>query len=149
MAVRIRASPPTATMAASAPRPSVCSRTVFTVSAREASIPLSNPKVVDIVSLSGYKSEVITLAPDLLANVLKMMPMGPCPITRTLSADISCRASIPFIQVFTGSTNQACSNETPSGMRTVPRLTIQSMTRTYSANPPPDGSNPAVQPTFL
>ena len=41
------------------------------------------------------------------------------------------------------------SNETPAGMRTVPLSTIQSIARTYSAKPPPEGSNPAVQPTFL
>ena len=41
-------------------------------------------------------------------------------MTRTLSPAESCRVSIPFMQVFTGSTKQACSNETPSGMRTVP-----------------------------
>ena len=54
------------------------------------------------------------------------------------------------MQVFTGSMNDACSNETPSGIRTTPpRLTIQSITRTYSENPPPLGSYPAVTPTFL
>ena len=30
-----------------------------------------------------------------------------------------------------------------------PMRTIQSITLTYSAKPPPEGSNPAVQPTFL
>jgi hypothetical protein len=35
------------------------------------------PNDADIVSLWGYKSEVITLVPARLANVLNMMPIGP------------------------------------------------------------------------
>ncbi len=35
------------------------------------------PKLVDIVSLCGYKSEVITVAPARLANTLNMIPIGP------------------------------------------------------------------------
>ena len=149
MAVRIRELPPTAKITASAPRPSVSSRTRCTTSVREASIQLSSPKLLPILSLSGYKSEVIKLAPARRANTLSMMPIGPCPMASTVSPACNRKASIPFMQVFTGSTKQACSKETPSGIRTVPRSTIQSSTRTYSANPPPEGSNPAVQPTFL
>ncbi len=48
---------------------------------------------------------------------------------------------MPFMQVFTGSTKDACSQETSSGIRTTPPLrTIQSITLTYSENPPPLGS---------
>src|SRR5438067_3763697 len=58
MADRMRPLPATARIAASAPRPSVCSRTALTVSEREASMFFPKPNVLDIVSLCGYKSEV-------------------------------------------------------------------------------------------
>ena len=54
-----------------------------------------------------------------------------------------------FRQVLSGSTSVARSKETPSGIFSTPRSTIQSITRTYCANPPPAGSKPAVIPTFL
>ena len=75
--------------------------------------------------------------------------MGPWPITKTVSPFSRWSESIPFMQVLTGSTKQACSKETSSGTGIAPRSAIQSITRTYWANPPPDGSKPAVQPTFL
>ena len=43
------------------------------------------PNVLDIVSLCGNKSEVITRAPWRLANTAKMMPIGPWPMTRMVS----------------------------------------------------------------
>ena len=98
------------------------------------------PNVLAIVCLCGNKSEVITRAPHRRASTAKMMPIGPCPITSTVSPAISLSVSIPFMQVFTGSMNDACSNDTPSGMRITPLRTIQSITRTYSAKPPPLGS---------
>ena len=49
-------------------------------------------------------------------------------------------------QVFSGSTSVARSKEMPSGIFSTPRSTIQSITRTYCAKPPPAGSNPAVMP---
>jgi hypothetical protein len=52
--------------------------------------------------------------------------------------------------VFAGSRNDAASSDTPSGTRvTPPPATIHGITRTYSANPPPAGSKPAVTPVFL
>ena len=77
------------------------------------------------------------------------MPIGPWPITSTVSSASILRFRTALKHVFTGSTNAACSNGTSSGIFTSPRRTIQSITRTYSANPPPEGSKPAVQPTRL
>ena len=67
------------------------------------------PKLSDIVSLWEYKSEVITRAPVRLAKTLKMRPIGPCPMTSTLSSGSSRRLTTPFMHVFTGSTKQPCS----------------------------------------
>src|SRR6266403_341118 len=60
MAGRIRPLPPTAKITASAPRPSVIPRTLCPASALEASIVSFRPNLLAIVSLAGYKSEVIT-----------------------------------------------------------------------------------------
>ncbi len=54
-----------------------------------------------------------------------------------------------FRQVLTGSTNTASSARTPSGTRIVPRSTMKSMARMYSAIPPPEGTKPAVVPLVL
>ena len=48
-----------------------------------------------------------------------------------------------------GSTNVASSKLTSAGSAIMPRSTIQGIARTYSAKPPPLGSNPAVRPVFL
>ena len=75
--------------------------------------------------------------------------MGPCPTTRTVWPAPMRALRTAFRQVFTGSTNTASSGSTPSGTGIVPRSTIQSMARRYSAIPPPEGSNPAVVPFLL
>ena len=137
MAVRINPFTATARITASAPRPSVSDLIICTVSELDASIFSFRPKALDIVSLCGNKSEVITRAPRRRANTARMMPIGPWPITRTVSPALSPSVSIPFRQVLTGSIKDACSKETPSGMRTTPFGTIQSITRTYSEKPPP------------
>ena len=89
MAGRIRPFPATARMTASAPRPSVISLIDGTVSEVEASMFSLRPNVLAIVSLCGNKSEVITLAPHLRARTDRMMPIGPCPITSTVSPGTS------------------------------------------------------------
>ena len=72
MAGLIRPLPPTAKITASAPRPSVNPRTVLH-GIRLGSINRNfKPKLLAIVSLAGYKSEVITRAPARLANVAKI-----------------------------------------------------------------------------
>ena len=78
-----------------------------------------------------------------------MIPIGPCPITSTVSSAFSPSNRIALKQVFTGSMNAACSNGMSAGILIKPSRTIQSITRMYSANPPPAASNPAVVPTFL
>ena len=90
-----------------------------------------------------------TRAPARRASSIKNKPIGPCPITTTLSPAAIRAFSTAFRQVFTGSTNVASSKLTSSGILTMPRSTIQGMARTYSAKPPPFGSKPAVSPTFL
>jgi len=88
--------------------------------------------------------------PDgVVVSINSSTPIGPCPTMRTFSQGSSATFRIAFKQVFTGSTKLACSKVIPAGIRTIPPLTIQSRTRTYSAKPPPLGSNPAVTPTFL
>src|ERR1700733_9130300 len=63
-------------------------------------------------------------------------------MTSTVSSGARLRSLTPLRTVLTGSTKAACSNGTPSGMRTTPPLeTTKSITRMYSANPPPDGHN--------
>src|ERR1700733_6303114 len=103
MAGRIRPFPPTARMTASAPRPSVIPRTACPASALDASIVCCRPKLLAIVSLAVYKSEVITRAPARFARVARIRPIGPCPITRTVSPASRPSVSIPLMQVFTGS----------------------------------------------
>ena len=53
-----------------------------------------------------------------------------------------------FSTVFTGSSMTPSSNEFFRGIFTTPGRT-KGMTRTYSAKPPPAGSNPAVMPVRL
>ena len=89
-----------------------------------------------------------TVAPVRFASAASSIPIGPAqspaPSHRARAASRRpCRASVHRLD------KVACSNETPSGIRTVPQRTIQSITRTYSAKRPPEGSNPAVHPTFL
>ena len=52
---------------------------------------------------------------------MKMSPIGPCPRTATTSSGLQIQHRTPFRQVFTGSTQQAWSKLTPSGMRSTPR----------------------------
>ncbi len=84
-----------------------------------------------------------------LGKEASMIPIGPWPITSTVSSAARFRLRTPLRQVFSGSTKTAWAKGTPSGIFTNPRFTIQSMTRTYPAKPPPEGSKPAVQPTRL
>ena len=78
------------------------------------------------------------------------MPIGPWPITSTVSPFPTRALRTAFRQVFTGSTNVASSKLTSSGSAIIPRSTIQGMARTYSPKPPPLGSpSPAVSPVFL
>ena len=60
-------------------------------------------------------------------------PIGPWPTTSTDSPFDTPALRTAFRQVLTGSTKAASSGRTPSGMATVPRSTIQSKARTYSA----------------
>ena len=98
---------------------------------------------------SSIASEVKTLAPAQRASCMSSRPIGPWPTTSTVSLGLMRACSTALRQVFTGSTNAASSARTPSGMRMVPSRTIQSIARTYSAMPPPDGSKPAVVPLRL
>ena len=98
---------------------------------------------------------VNTVAPVRFASAARITPMLPCPITSTVSSGSRASILIALKQVLTGSINAACSNGMSSGIRirpdgVTPSPTIQSITRMYSANPPPEGSPvPAVVPTFL
>ena len=98
---------------------------------------------------SAMVSEPMTDAPAQRAICMRRRPIGPCPTTSTVCPLPTPAFRTAFKQVLTGSTNTASSGRTPSGMGMVPRSTIQSMAFTYSAMPPPDGSNPAVVPFFL
>jgi len=75
--------------------------------------------------------------------------MAPWPTTRTVSPCLIRALRTAFRHVFTGSTKAATSVATPAGIGIAPRSTIQSMAFTYSAKPPPAGSNPAVVPLRL
>jgi hypothetical protein len=75
--------------------------------------------------------------------------MGPCPMTKTCSPFAMRALRTAFRHVLTGSTNVASSKLTSAGSAIIPRSTIQGIARTYSAKPPPLGSNPAVRPVFL
>ncbi len=68
----------------------------FTVSELEASIFSFRPNALAIVCLCGNKSEVITRAPVRRANTARMMPIGPWPITRTVSPGLSRHGFNPF-----------------------------------------------------
>ncbi len=94
-------------------------------------------------------SVAATRAPVRCVSIVNISPIGPCPSTTTKSSGCGSHCTTAFRQVFSGSTSVARSNETSSGIRSTPASTIQSITRTYWAKPPPAGSNPAVIPTFL
>ncbi len=80
------------------------------------------------------------VAPVRLASMVNISPIGPWPRIATSSPGLSSICFTALRQVLMGSTKQARSKGTPSGIRTTPRRTIQSITRTYSENPPPAGS---------
>ena len=118
------------------------------------------PNVLAIVSLCGNKSEVITLAPHLRAKTDRIMPIGPLalsPAPSLLASSFS--VSIPFMQVLTGSINDACSNETPSaeceprhpGRRSSPspgrtRQSLRRWAHTPRSRPPSCRSGTARRP---
>ena len=144
------------------------------------------PKLVDIVSLAGYKSEVTTRDPFLSVPwSSSRVASGPARAGIRSGSEVAVEVSAvanfhrtfrQYAQHDTDRTLTYHCNRLSSlqaepfdalhagvdrlqktglfegnvgGMRTVPWRTIQSITRTYSAKPPPEGSNPAVQPTFL
>ncbi len=57
-----------------------------------------------------------TRAPVRWASTACMSPIGPWPITSTVSSGAEIQRFTPFRTVFTGSTKAACSKGTPSGI---------------------------------
>ena len=139
----------TANNTTSAPMPERYSRTSASGSEVAASKHISAPKRMLILRRNASGSLLKTVAPSLRARNVKRRPIGPCPMMNTTSPAAVRALRIALRHVFTGSTNVASSKVTLSGIRTIPRFTMCGITRTYCANPPPFGANPAVTPTFL
>ena len=140
--------PGAATSVQSTPRPLV-SASVSRTTSPAASRATGAPSARATASRGASPSETISSPPAARAICISSRPIGPWPTTSTQSPFATPALRTAFRQVFTGSTKAASSARTPSGIGIVPRATIQSRATTYSAYPPPEGSNPAVVPFCL
>src|ERR1035437_4113995 len=131
----------TATITKSAPRPPVRRLTSEATSVVLGSQVNSAPHLAATRNRSPIVSVAATRAPLRFTSMVNISPIGPCPKTITKSSGCGSHCTTAFRHVFSGSTRVARSKETPSGILSTPRSTIQSITRTYCANPPPAGSN--------
>src|SRR6202795_2977507 len=87
--------------------------------------------------------------PSIWATINSCNPIGPQPITSTVSPAATRAFCTALTIVLIGSMNVASSKLTLSGSATIPRSATQGIAFTYSPNPPPFGVTPAVNPVDL